>query len=643
MIGDKDSDIAIILPMRAGELAAWRRKHPEYTYWCGTLLGGCGEPLTDRLYLEKVCHFAHHPHHTCTRTATGEASADHLFMHRTLRQWLPGHGLGGGVRWTGPKPGPASGIDVVLPGRRGLRFRLGNGSEHLWGPTAETVAPGGDDWVFGLGMPVPRTFFDEQGYVFRIKFETRGAERCPYLGVQQPVGGIDWAPFTEAVLTEDGLTTPVVREIRATRARTSPPTAPAPPSENGSAPRELDGDDLVLAIRSALELHARWGSRTTWNRLMQTVGTDLSGRGDGSLRAVLVAVDRVFHRDDPVLSALIRTDSGEPLPYLPQVLDDLGFGLPSSKAQLKRWCLREADRAFAKYGVPPRTVPPSLPLEAAVPEVLVLLDTPLPSERRKPSARSTTTRAAARVTVDRSTADRTRLEKLIAEGRALAGTVIGRTEQKRLAAETQLARRFLKGIRQSTLNKHGTQLLRQRITDLEAAVAAARRRGHYPEQGPQSAGKPSSPAPAPRTPPKTSPTSGPAPAGKPAKRLRDHLTAVARKGSTVAWPLLPDVPKDVSDAERCRLLVAAERVSGGTGAPLLSALVVAPGERPPAYFRLLLGDLGFAVPVSDEVLVRIWRREQERAHAAHAVPPRHVPDRLVPRASEVRGAGGTGA
>ena len=37
-------------------------------------------------------------------------------------------------------------------------------------------------------------------------------------------------------------------------------------------------------------------------------------------------------------------------------------GVPATAAVLKRWCQREADRAFAVHGVPSRTAPPRLPL-----------------------------------------------------------------------------------------------------------------------------------------------------------------------------------------------------------------------------------------------------------------------------------------
>ncbi|MFJ1751311.1 competence protein CoiA family protein [Kitasatospora sp. NPDC088134] len=627
MIGSGSSDLAIILPMQADELAVWRRKHPTYTYWCGTLLGGCGEPLTDRLYTDKVCHFAHHPHHACTRTATGEDSADHLFMRQTLVQWLPEQGFAGDVRWARKTEVPNSGIDVDLYDGRTLRIRLGRGAEHLWGASAEVVRPGRGDWVFGTGMPVPREFFDEQGFVFRIRFETRGAERCPYLGVQQATGGIEWAPFTQAVLTGDGLTTPATRKIRATRRKTpvgDPATVPRSSTDTDSGPRDMDGDVLVTALREALELDARWGNRPTWTRLMQTVDTDLSSRSDEELQDILAAVDQVFHRNDPVLSALIRTESGDPLPFLPDVLEDLGIGRASSSAQLRRWCQRESDRAFAKYGVPPRTMPSPLPLDAAVPEILV--GQPLQTRQRRSPVSSRPPRQAPDRTAQRQAAERDALEKLVAEGRTLAKTVTDAATKKRLTDELRLARRYLQGTLQTADNKRGSQLLRSITIELEAAIAATRAKADKKSRK-ERRSQPDTPA-VPRLDETIAAEQRP-------QHLRDHLIAVARQGGTTTWPQLPKTTATASDAERRRLLTAVEREASWADGPLMSALVTTADGGPPAYFRGILKNLGFAVPVSDEVLLKIWHRERQRAYAAYAVPSQPVPPRLVPRAADV--------
>ncbi|WP_353651759.1 hypothetical protein [Streptomyces sp. XY431] len=599
--------------------------------------------MTDRLYQEKVCHFAHHPHHTCARTATGEASADHLFMKQALHEWMTGRGLRGGVVWSEGQP--AAGIDVTLSEGRRLRFRLGHGPDRPQAPADELVRPGQDrtDWIFGQGRTAPRELFDEQGYVFRIRFETRGASRCPYLGVQQPAGDTTWTPFSEAAFDDEGLNTAAVRNIQA--ARRSPDTAartqaPSTARKDEETPgRRLEGDELVTALREALELHARWGTRPTWSRLQQTIGADLSDHSDAELRTVLAGVDHVFHHNDPVLSALIRTDAGEPLPYLHLVVEDLGLGRPSSKAHLKRWCQRETDRAFAKYGLPARTMPPALSLDAAVPEVLPL-DIPRPARRRPPAAgRGANT--GRRVTAERVAADRARLEHLTAQGRTLAKTTPG-SPGKALRAELRLARRYLESTRRTLLDERGITLLGDTIARLEAAVTDARKplRSQPDLAGTRKDARPATPAASPAPGPEEPSRSAEASASQPpvvpqtVRQLRQRLVAVAREGGTIGWPLLGSV-RNTSDTERRRRLVEAERCTDDTDAPLLSSLVVAPGGGPVPYFRGILEDLGLAVPRSEEALLKIWAREQERCHAAHAVPPRAVPVRLVPRATDV--------
>ncbi|MER5685330.1 hypothetical protein [Streptomyces sp. NPDC002205] len=66
--------------------------------------------------------------------------------------------------------------------------------------------------------------------------------------------------------------------------------------------------------------------------------------------------------------------------------------------------------------------------------------------------------------------------------------------------------------------------------------------------------------------------------------------------------------------------------------PLLSALVLGPGGGPVPFFRDILKAAGLAVPRIDEALLKIWHREQDRAHAGYANPPKELPPRLAPQA-----------
>jgi hypothetical protein len=636
VIGSKDSDLAIILPMKAEELTSWRQRHARYTYWCGTLLGGCGEQLTDRLYRSKVCHFAHHPHHTCTRTANGEDSADHLFMKRALQGWIGSQGFKATVRMPRSTASPGSLIDVDLQGvPRRLRFRLRPDRNGSWGlAPGETYAPGEKetDWIFGLGGPAPEEFLNDSGYVFRIRFETRGAERCPYLGVQQRGRATEWTPFAAAAITADGLATPAVEEIREARSRSASGgksnSAKKPSSETPSSRRpvirQLSRDELIVALRDALELDARWATKPTLKRLGQTIGADLSRYSGADIVELLTEVDLPFPASDPVLSALIRTAGGEPLPYLADVIEGLGLGRPSSTSHLKRWAQREADRAFAKYGIPARTMPPELPLDAAVPQLRIAVP---PGPRQAGVQRS-----QRRGTQDgQAPDDWKRLQRLLAEGQELVGGTGGKAAA-RLKQEIRTARRLLEGTRRTKLNKRGLRVLRETSAQLETAIAAARKASQRSQKSSGGATGANAAAEPPKRdqqqldarPPKVKRNTDPTPGD-----LQQQLIAVAEAGGTTHWLLLAG-GKSTPQELRLKLLSQLEDRSGGD-APLLSSLVVAPDGGPVPYFREILRGMGLAVPRSDEALLRIWRREQERAHAAHANPPRPVPPRLVPR------------
>jgi hypothetical protein len=639
VIGNKDSDLAIILPMKAEELTRWRRKHPRYTYWCGTLLGGCGEQLADRLYCSKVCHFAHHPHHTCTRTANGEDSADHLFMKRALHGWAGSRGFKATVRMPRSTAAPGSLIDVDLQGiQRKLRVRLRPDRNGSWG-----LAPGGAsttgekaiDWIFGLGGSAPEEVLNDSGYVFRIRFETIGAARCPYLGVQQRGRAIEWTPFDAAALTADGLSTPAVEEIRAARGRSAAGgkssksgSAKGPSSEVPSrqlpAIRHISREELIVALRGALELDARWATKTTLKRLGRTIGVDFARYDDSELVELLTEVDIPFPASDPVLSALIRTEDGDPLPCLASVVEGLELGRPSSTSHLKRWAQREADRAFAKYGIPARTMPPELPLEAAVPKVRVAVP---PGPRQARARRSRRKRAQ-----DTRTPDAwKRLQDLVTEGQELVGGTRGKAAI-RLKRELRAARRLLEGTRRTQLNKRRLGVLQETSAQLETSITAVRKavpRNLKPSGGATRAARAVEPSKLDQQQLDAQPPEMMRPAGPTPGDLRQQLLAVARAGGTTHWLLLAG-GKSTPQAVRLKLLSQIEDHSGGD-APLLSSLVVAPGGGPVPYFREILKDLGLSVPRSDDALLRIWRREQERAHAAYAIPPRPVPPRLVPR------------
>ncbi|MEV6536353.1 hypothetical protein AB0M86_43470 [Streptomyces sp. NPDC051639] len=55
VLGHKNSDEPLVLPLEAFELDVFRHLHRGATFWCGLLLGGCGGQLTSKLYADRVC------------------------------------------------------------------------------------------------------------------------------------------------------------------------------------------------------------------------------------------------------------------------------------------------------------------------------------------------------------------------------------------------------------------------------------------------------------------------------------------------------------------------------------------------------------------------------------------------------------
>ena len=217
VIGDKHSDDPVILPMDHRELDRWRRLHPGYTYWCGIQLGGCGGELSDRRYTNKVCHFAHHPHAVCHRTANGESSADHLFIKRGLERLLRRQGLRGKVGLRDLGTGPGDAVDLVVPeARRRVRFQLLALGRAAWRRAVDELAEDSDgvDWVFAQDGPLAQEVLRRQGFSFRVRLETRGGERRVHIGTSAHGHPLRWTPLEECALTPTGLLTPPLETIR---------------------------------------------------------------------------------------------------------------------------------------------------------------------------------------------------------------------------------------------------------------------------------------------------------------------------------------------------------------------------------------------------------------------------------------------
>ncbi|WP_234328249.1 competence protein CoiA [Streptomyces sp. NRRL S-37] len=390
VIGSPNSGRAIILPTDADELLRWRRGHRASTYWCGTQLGGCGNELSDRLYRDKVCHFAHRPHTSCHRTATGANSADHLFLKDDLAAWTGRIGIKGRAtsRNLGLGPGDAVDFRTGNGGQQHVRFQFSKLSHAEWTSMRDRLTREAAtlDWVLGPSTVQPETveeLCDEYGYLLRFRFETHGAARHIRLRAEGPQNNTEWVPLRACAMTPEGLRVPGVK----LRRRTSG-LRPLDVAGIAAAPRSRGGQ--VRALREALINAARFRIRPTWEALCRTAGGDLLGVSPQDRAGLLIAVEQAGGEGAPLLSALLRTGEGEPPPYIREVVAAVAGGTPATTQVLKRWCQREADRAFAVYGMPSRTAPARLALTA---------DGRIVAPRAKPPVQRTIVHVEARASV----------------------------------------------------------------------------------------------------------------------------------------------------------------------------------------------------------------------------------------------------
>ncbi|MFE4256278.1 hypothetical protein ACFRU3_44035 [Streptomyces sp. NPDC056910] len=217
VLGSADSDEPLMLPMEAIELDAFRHAHEHDTFWCGTLLGGCGGQLTTKLYTDRACHFAHHPDpdglpHVCGRRARGVDSADHLYVRSAAAAWLASRGEQVSCEYPRHDGTPLGSVVDVRWRHGALRVHLDQAVAPVW--------DNGMEPVLGTMVPVDRDTLIRRWYVHRIRLESEGTARRVRIGTEAFARPTEWFALDECEMTERGLSTPVVEEI--IRARNAP-------------------------------------------------------------------------------------------------------------------------------------------------------------------------------------------------------------------------------------------------------------------------------------------------------------------------------------------------------------------------------------------------------------------------------------
>ncbi|MGW1615195.1 zinc finger domain-containing protein [Streptomyces sp. NPDC002285] len=206
-----------MLPMEAIGLDAFRRVHADDTFWCGTLLGGCGGQLTTKLYTDRACHFAHHPDpdglpHVCGRRSHGVDSADHLYVRSAAAAWLAGRGEQATFEYTRTEGAPIGSIVDVRWRHGALRVHLDQAVTPVWDDDVEPV--------LGTMVPVDRDTLIRRWYVHRIRLNSVGTARHVQIGTEAFARPIEWFALDECEMTERGLSTPAIEKI--VQARTAP-------------------------------------------------------------------------------------------------------------------------------------------------------------------------------------------------------------------------------------------------------------------------------------------------------------------------------------------------------------------------------------------------------------------------------------
>ncbi|MGA5711235.1 hypothetical protein ACPCK8_32980 [Streptomyces cellulosae] len=221
VIGGRDSDQPVILPEQPHNFDQFLRQFGRDDFWCGILLGGCGQPLRPKRYVTRVCHFAHEAspgRDECHRTTHSADSADHLFIKAHATRWLAaqGHTVRGELRTLGHCHGDA--VDFRLPQTdMFLRFELHSEDYRTWREAADSLGAkeGRIEWVFGQSDQLAHDMLARRGYTLLVRCETEGNDRRVYIGTLTDGRKAAWEPLDKCRMTDKGLVTPTLETLRA--------------------------------------------------------------------------------------------------------------------------------------------------------------------------------------------------------------------------------------------------------------------------------------------------------------------------------------------------------------------------------------------------------------------------------------------
>ncbi|GGV65216.1 hypothetical protein GCM10010294_17930 [Streptomyces griseoloalbus] len=171
--------------------------------------------------MTRVCHFAHEADPArgeCHRASHSADGADHLFVKTHVTRWLAGQGYAaqGELRSFGHCHGDA--VDFRLPRTRmHLRFELHSEDYRSWRKAADSLGAkeGRIEWVFGRDDALARDMVARRGYALLVRCETEGNDRRVFIGTATDGKKTPWVPLELCRMTESGLITPALEELRA--------------------------------------------------------------------------------------------------------------------------------------------------------------------------------------------------------------------------------------------------------------------------------------------------------------------------------------------------------------------------------------------------------------------------------------------
>ncbi|MFE0867492.1 competence protein CoiA family protein [Streptomyces rochei] len=220
VLGGPDGHLPLFLPYEKQAADLLRQKHGPNAFTCGTLLGGCGKPLTLRACDDKKSHFAHRPPVRCTRTALGADSADHLYIGEALAKWLRRQGQTSvQVQYVKQRNARSDTIEVRFGPQRKRRLihvQMARRSFKDWQADGERLsAPPGRPATIRMYGPESQLApfeVDAVGHALRFRCETENGTRVVYVGTHPPGHVVEWTTLDTCRLVPAGIVTPWLEE-----------------------------------------------------------------------------------------------------------------------------------------------------------------------------------------------------------------------------------------------------------------------------------------------------------------------------------------------------------------------------------------------------------------------------------------------